>query len=138
MSLSAREQHELESIEGSLCRSDPRLASMLATFARLNAGEEMPVRERIQASWRRAGGRQRRRPPGVRHAPARRPPTWRRADWQRVAPVLWVLIAVGLIAGALAANVGGGSRGCTVPSAVCAGLAPVHQRAHPGGYQPIP
>jgi len=120
MSLSAREQHALESIEESLCGCDPRLASMLATFTRLTAGEEMPVRERIQASWRRAADRKRRRRRG------RRGQTRWRADWRRIGWLLCVLVAFGLIAGVLAAVVGAGSQGCTVPSAVCAGLAPTH------------
>ena len=51
MSLSAREQHELRSIENSLTDSDPSLASLLATFARLTAAEEMPVGERTRAGW---------------------------------------------------------------------------------------
>jgi hypothetical protein len=124
MSLSAREEHELESIEESLCGCDPGLASMLATFARLTADEEMPVRERIQASWRRAGGRKRgrwRRRPGQKS---------QRADWQRIGWSLCVLIAFGLIAGALTAVAGAGGRDCTVPPAMCAGPAPAHPPAH--------
>jgi hypothetical protein len=106
MSLSAREQHELRSIEDSLIDSDPGLASLLATFTRLAAGEEMPVRERTRAGWRPAAGRlrRRRRPPRRRAegAAERRPRP--RVDWQRIGPVLWVLLAIGLIAGALAAT----------------------------------
>jgi hypothetical protein len=132
MSLSAREQHELQSIDDSLTGSDPRLASMLAAFTRLAADEEMPVRERIQARWRAA--RQHRHRQQRRHAgeaTVRRGRPGRRVNWQRVGPVLWLLIAVGLIAGALAATAGSGSRGCSVPSAVCTGLAPVPPPGHP-------
>jgi hypothetical protein len=54
MSLSAREQHALDSIEDGLSGTDPVLASLLATFTQLTAGEEMPVPERIPAGGRRA------------------------------------------------------------------------------------
>jgi hypothetical protein len=52
MSLSAREQQKLDAIGHALASSDPKLASLLATLTRLNSGEEMPVRVRIQVSWR--------------------------------------------------------------------------------------
>ena len=54
MSLSPKEQQALASIEDGLAGSDPKLASLLATFARLASGEEMPVREKIQAIRHRA------------------------------------------------------------------------------------
>jgi len=54
MSLSAREQQALDSIGDELAGADPKLASLLATFARLASGEEMPVREKIpNPAWRR-------------------------------------------------------------------------------------
>ena len=40
MSLSASEQQALDSIEATLTSSDPKLASLLAIFARLASGEE--------------------------------------------------------------------------------------------------
>lgn len=42
MSLSAREQRALESIADVLAESDPGLGSLLGTFSRLAADEEMP------------------------------------------------------------------------------------------------
>lgn len=48
MSLSASEQQALDSIAATLTSSDPKLASLLAIFARLASGEEMPVRERVR------------------------------------------------------------------------------------------
>jgi hypothetical protein len=48
MSLSASEQQALDSIEATLTSSDPKLAPLLAVFARLASGEEMPVRERVR------------------------------------------------------------------------------------------
>src|SRR5215467_7013959 len=53
-SLSPKEQQALASIEDGLAGSDPKLASLLATFARLASGEEMPVREKIRAIRHRA------------------------------------------------------------------------------------
>ena len=47
MSLNASEQKALDSIEATLTSSDLKLASLLAIFARLASGEEMPVRERV-------------------------------------------------------------------------------------------
>ena len=44
MGLSAREQQALRSIEGGLTVSAPRLASRLAVFTRLTAGEAFPAR----------------------------------------------------------------------------------------------
>jgi hypothetical protein len=58
MCLSVREQRQLDSIGEAVSRSDARLASMLATFARLTAGEPMPDREqlaRLAGRARRAG-----------------------------------------------------------------------------------
>lgn len=40
MSLNAREQHTLNSMERQLAGSDPKLASLMATFTRLVSGEE--------------------------------------------------------------------------------------------------
>ena len=48
MSLSCREQRLLGEIDDAECRSDPRLASQLAIFGQLNAGEEMPSREQLR------------------------------------------------------------------------------------------
>jgi type VI protein secretion system component VasF len=84
MSLSPREQEALSRIENGLAGSDPELAGRLATFTRLTSGEAMPAREEMQTGTRRA-----RRPLAastrLTHAMA----------------VLWVLIAVGMIAAAM-------------------------------------
>ena len=52
MSISQREQETLDDIEHDLAGSGPELASKLAIFVRLTAGEEMPKRERIGRSYR--------------------------------------------------------------------------------------
>lgn len=51
-------QQALDSIEDRLARSDPKLASLLAAFTQLTAGEEIPVREKIRTGQRRAARRQ--------------------------------------------------------------------------------
>ncbi len=48
MSLPARERRRLSGIQVALDRSDPRLASMFATFSRLTLDEEMPHLERLR------------------------------------------------------------------------------------------
>ena len=45
---SRRRQRLLTEIEEAICRSDPLLASMLATFGRLTSGEQMPDREQVR------------------------------------------------------------------------------------------
>jgi Protein of unknown function (DUF3040) len=99
VSLSAHEQQVLNRIEDRLSGSDPKLAALLATFARLTAGEEMPVREKIQERGRRLSR-------------------------SRVWLAFWLLIGVALIAVAVAVSSGsGGSQAvCAGPWAVaCAG-----------------
>jgi hypothetical protein len=120
MSLSTREQQALDGIENRLAGSDPKLAWLLGTFARLNLGETMPTREEVplQARWARRIFRR-----ACRLLAAC-------AGLDRALAVLWVLIAVGLIA--LSVGLSGGGRGgaCigTWPSA-CA--APPAQPSHP-------
>lgn len=48
MSLSCRQQRLLRRIDDAVRRSDPRLASMLAIFGQLTAGEKMPSREQLR------------------------------------------------------------------------------------------
>jgi hypothetical protein len=48
MSLPARERRCLSGIQSGLDRSDPRLASLFATFSRLTREEEMPHFERLR------------------------------------------------------------------------------------------
>jgi len=135
MSLSAREEQILGSIEGGLARSDPKLAWMIATFTRLASGEEMPVREKIHAV-RLVTNLRDRRPP-CRDVVRRRA---RRLCQHLGLPQYWVLwlaavAAVALVAIALAVNRGGSSGQGACPaswsasSAVCA----AEVSAHPSG-----
>jgi hypothetical protein len=123
MSLSARDRHALHVIKDGLAGSDPDLAGLLATFARLTAGETMPACEQIRARWRPITGTK-------RHAATQR--TGRPA--RRVGPagmvmLAWLVITAVLVS--LAVVVGSGSpapckmswaMGCAQP----APSAPVH------------
>jgi hypothetical protein len=48
VSLPCRQQRILREIDKAVSRCDPRLVSMLAIFARLAAGEQLPGREQLQ------------------------------------------------------------------------------------------
>lgn len=48
MNLPCRQRRLLREIDDAVCRSDPRLASMLAIFGRLTAAEEMPGHEQLR------------------------------------------------------------------------------------------
>ena len=97
MGLSTREQQALRSIEGGLTVSAPRLASRLAVFTRLTAGEAFPARESIRACWFNGG--------------VRRPLMW---------PLLWLVISVALIAVGLAVGHDGGQGTCHALTPSCA------------------
>jgi hypothetical protein len=115
MSLSTREQHALDHIENRLAGSDPELTALLATFTRLTSGEEMPVREEVHEEGRWTGQ-------VVRRAAAY-------AGLDRALALLWVLIAVGLIAAAVAmSDSGSASEGACVRSRAvgCAATVPAH------------
>jgi hypothetical protein len=102
MSLSSHEQHALHSIENRLCVSDPELASLLATFTRLTAGEDMPAREKTPTG-RLAPRRSHRRRHRLRYRTRRLAVRPRRSLlWQAAGLVLGLLVAVAVVAGAMA------------------------------------
>jgi Protein of unknown function (DUF3040) len=131
MSLSAREQHALDTIETALTGSDPDLAVLLATFGRLTSGEEMPAGEKILGSrwWYRPRGRTRRGLiRGVGHGLSRTwglvRRLWRRLGWPRTGLLLWIVVSVGLITLAPVIN-RGSHRACPAQwAAACARLVP--------------
>jgi Protein of unknown function (DUF3040) len=104
MSLSAHEQQALESIGDELTVSDPELASLLTTFTRLTAGEDMPVRDqtRTRARWASCSpGRHRRQRlrDQVGQAAGR---SQRLLFWQGATLVFGILFAMAVVVGALA------------------------------------
>jgi nucleotide-binding universal stress UspA family protein len=119
VSLSAREQQELDSIEDEIAASAPRLASLLATFTRLTAGEELPVRERIKDASRRRG---RRRPPFLMSRHHGRSAM----SLSLAAVLLWLAVSIALVVTALVISRGGNGKGCTLQGIACAGQAPAN------------
>jgi hypothetical protein len=116
MSLSAWEQQALDSIEDELAGSDPKLASLLATFARHASGEQMPVREKIPYPALRRGYVRR---------PARR--LLPRLGLQQTMLLLWLTVTIVLIAIALVLNRDSRNGPCRGSWAVaCTQQEPVH------------
>jgi Protein of unknown function (DUF3040) len=153
MSLSAREQHALDTIETALTGSDPDLAVLLATFGRLTSGEEMPAGEKILGSrwWYRPRGRGliRGSARGLGRAWGRTwglvRRLWRRLGWPRTGLLLWIVVSVGLIMLAPVIN-RGSQRACPAHwAAACARLVPAHtgrttragSMAQTGNAQPV-
>lgn len=129
MSLSAREQQALDSIEGGLAGSDPGLAALLGTFARLTSGEDMPAREKIRPAGRRDTRDARRSRRHPRRDRACR--LYQRPGFQRAALLLWLpitaVIAIALLAAGTAISHGGSRAACTQSwAAVCTAPAPAH------------
>jgi hypothetical protein len=137
MSLSRWEQQALDSIADGLGGSDPKLASLLATFARLASGEEMPVREKSQVLQRHAT----RRPHG--NGSPRRGKVHRtrrlcpRLGLQQTIVLLWLAVTIALVAVALVLSRGSGNGPCTEAwgAMVCTQQAPAQgASAGPGRH----
>jgi hypothetical protein len=128
MSLSAWEQQALDSIEGGLAGSDPELVSLLATFAGLASGEEMPVHEEIRVPGRHATRRplRNRRPRRDKvHRTRRLRP---RPGLQQTIVLLCLAVTIAVVAVALVLSRGSGTRPCPQAWAavVCTQQAPAH------------
>ena len=129
MSLSAWEQQALDSIRDGLADSDPKLAALLATFTRLESGEEMPAGEEILAGSRQAARRPRRKGRYQTDRHARR--VYRHLGYQRAVLLLWLLITVVLVAVAVVLNVGASHGTCTESwEAICSHSAPARNSSH--------
>jgi Protein of unknown function (DUF3040) len=116
MSLSAREQQALDSIEDELAGADPKLAWLLATFARHASGQEMPAREKIRKQSLHRGNVRR---------PARR--LFPRLGLQQTILLLWLTVTIALIAVALVLSRDSRNGPCPESWAVaCTQQAPVH------------
>jgi hypothetical protein len=120
MSLSAQEQQALGFMAEGLADSAPELASLLATFARLTSGEEMPVHEKILVARRRETHGARR----LYHC----------LGFPRAAPLLWLLITVTVVAVALVIGNSAGQGACATSwAAICTSPAPAHS-SHPTAH----
>lgn len=125
MSLSAAERRALDAIEDGLAESCPSLAAMLATFSRLAANEEMPLRERVSL-----------REPSVHAADH---PVRRSHELAKML-TLWLVLAVAVVAASsIALTVSHGAKQtCGASFAlVCAERTNTH-RSRPAPHQPVP
>jgi len=120
MSFSAWEQDALDSIKSGLTDSDPALAAQLIMFTRLASGEDMPVREKLQAVKRRVARRRRR--------------MYQRLGVGRAMALVWLVTTLALIATALASSRGEGPRSCAGSFVTLCGAT----SAAPQSAQPIP
>ena len=118
MSLSAWEQDALDSIKHGLADSDPELVAQLAMFTRLASGEDMPVREKIQAVKRRVARRRRR--------------MYQRLGVGRAMLLVWLVTTAALIAAAVGSSRASGPSTCTGSSAtLCGGATAAPRLAMP-------
>jgi len=118
MSLSAWEQDALDSIKTGLADSDPALVAQLTLFTRLASGEDMPVREKLQAVKQQVARRRRR--------------MYQRLGVGRAMALLWLVTTLTLIAAALASSRGDGPRSCAGSFVtLCGGAAAAPQPAQP-------
>lgn len=124
MSLNAWEQQALDSIKDGLAGSDPQLAAMLTTFARLASAEEMPGQETILAGSRRTL-RWAPRIRSLRNSGHRRWPGQVKLQWAVL--LLWLVITVAMITVAVIISRGGGVQGACTGS-----LPPVCSHSAPG------
>jgi hypothetical protein len=122
MSLSAWELQALDSIKDGLAGSDPELATLLTTFTRLAADEEMPPRATLRARSRRAIQSSRRRGQRGREQAGQ---AYQRLC-SRYAVLAWLLVTMVMIGGALALSRGDGQAACSGLwwGAACANPAP--------------
>lgn len=112
VSISEREQQALDSIENDLARSGPELASKLAMFGRLTAGEAMPARDRVRRATGVAASRT--GPRRITRRPIGRL-TW---HW------LWLAAAIALVVLALTVGHGTGKSACPLPRVTACARAP--------------
>ena len=135
MSFTELERQALGSIADALAGSDPRLASMLAIFSRLAAGEEMPVREKTRARRGRPAAyrprRARRRPRrGIAFPQPRR--RYPRLGWQQAMVVLGAVIVAALVTAALALTASG-PKTCVRSMGTACPWPSISQQAGAGG-----
>ena len=118
MSLSAWEQDALDSIKNGLAGSDPALVAQLAMFTRLASGEDMPVREKLQAVKQQVARRRRK--------------MYQRLGLGRTMLLVWLVTTLALVTAALASSRGDGPRSCAGSFAtLCGGTTAAPHPAQP-------
>jgi hypothetical protein len=113
MSPAGWEYQALDSIQSALCHTDPKLASLLATFTRLAYSDDMPAHETA--------------PSPLRHPPHRRRPRPRRAkpphhhrNPQRAVILVWLIASIAMITVAVILS-RGGPAACPQAFGICGG-----------------
>ena len=139
MSLADRDRNALGAISAELAAADPDLAAFMALFSRLAADDAMPAIEQIRgrAGRRRSQARRsqarRRKQPLSRGVMARPGRARRAAAWPLM--IVWLVMAVSLIATGTALSTRAGPGSCQAgqpvsamwlgrPAAGCASAAP--------------
>jgi hypothetical protein len=106
------EHQALDSIQSALGHTDPKLASLLATFTRLAASEEMPAHEKVRSPLGHAPRRQRSRP--------RRGKAHRHRSLQRAVILTWLITSIAMITVAVILS-RGGPASCPQAFGICGG-----------------
>ena len=106
-------EHEaLESVQNALGHTDPRLASLLATFSRLASSEEMPAHEKVRSPLRHPSRR--------RSRPRRGKVPHRHRSLQRAVILTWLITSIAMITVAAILS-HGGPASCPQAFGICGG-----------------
>lgn len=115
MSHAGWEHQALSSIQSVLGHTDPKLASLLATFSRLASSEQMPAHEKIRSPLRRPPRRRRSHPRRGKTPHGRRSP-------QRAVILTWLITSIAMIAVAVILSRGGSAPApCPGTFGICGG-----------------
>jgi hypothetical protein len=107
------EHQALDSIQSALGHNDPKLASLLATFTRLAASEEMPAHEKVRSPLGHPPRRHRSRP-------RRGEAPHRHRSLQRAVILSWLITSIAMITVAVILS-RGGPASCPQAFGICRG-----------------
>jgi hypothetical protein len=115
MSPAGWEHQTLDSIQGALGHTDPKLASLLATFTRLASSEQMPAHEKVRSPLRHPPRRRRSRP-------RRGKAPYRHRSLQPAVILAWLITSIVMITVAVILSRGGPAP-CPQAFGICGRLA---------------
>jgi hypothetical protein len=107
------EHQALDSVQSALGHTDPKLASLLATFTRLAANEEMPAHEKVRSPLGHPPHRHRSRP-------RRGEAPHRHRSLQRAVILTWLIAFIAMISVAVILS-RGGPASCPQAFGICGG-----------------
>jgi hypothetical protein len=113
MSPAGWEHQALDSIQSALGHTDPKLASLLATFSRLASSDEMPAHEKVRSPLCRPPRRRRSRP-------RRGKAPYRHRSLRRAVILTWLLASIAMITVAVILSRGGPAP-CPQAFGICGG-----------------